>query len=333
MFELSIVIPVYKIRDYIVRCITSITDQWDDRVQVIIVDDGSPDDSIAMILDLCNRYENIEIHHKVNGGLSSARNHGLEKATGRYVYFVDGDDFLVDGVLKDLVDELEGDRGACYAFKHLTIEALSGKPIIQNDRVEGVLIETNDYLRHYRNPITNVWKVILLRKLLVEKNLTFRQGVLCEDLEWMTKLFLQVNEIVWIDHYVYVYDNSREDSIMNSLSVKRIVDLDNNIDHTKNMVNEIHEDEKRILLKKLLFIEWCSNLSFYSLLSKNDKKKVIIQDPFRYDRDLRLFRLYGFSRNVMGLNYMARGLYGLKRMRKKCKRVHFLALLKKKIME
>lgn len=332
MFELSIVIPVYKIRDYIVRCVKSITDQLDDRVQVIVVDDGSPDDSIDLISDLCSKYENVEIHRKENGGLSSARNFGVEKARGKYLYFVDGDDFLVAGSLKDIVDELERGACNCYAFKHMTIEEMGGISL-EEEKAELTLIPTKAYLNAYRNPITNVWKVVVLRQLVLKENLYFRPHVYCEDLEWLTKLFLLVNEVGWIDRHVYVYDHSRSDSIMNSLSVKRIVDLDRNIAYTKNLVDALDDEEKRISLKKLLFIEWCTNLSFYAMLSKEEKKQVEIYDCFSRDRDHKLFIVFGGFMGMLRLDLIARGLYVLKVLRKKVKRFNFMNVIKKQIMD
>lgn len=332
MFELSIIIPVYNIKDYVFRCIKSITDQMDDRVQVIIVDDGSKDDSILMISDLCSGYENIEIYRKENGGLSSARNYGIHKATGKYIYFVDGDDFLVDGVLTDLVDHLEQGNGPCYIFKHLTTEEIDGISLEENKAVKFTLIQTNEYLKNYRNPITNVWKVIVARQLVMTENLFFKPDVLCEDVEWLTKLFLKVNEVIWIDRFVYVYDNSRSDSIMNVLSVKRIADLDNNIHATKRMVDDIHDLEKRAALKKLLFIEWCMNLSFYSRLSKSEKNQVSINDCFSNDRENRLFKAFGVVKGLLSIDVVAELLFALRRIRKKFKRFNFLNVIKERIM-
>ncbi|BES66416.1 hypothetical protein SANA_28550 [Gottschalkiaceae bacterium SANA] len=333
MFELSIIVPVYNIKDYIFRCIKSMVDQMDDRVQIIIVDDGSKDAGIETILDLCRGYENIEIYQKENGGLSSARNYGIEKAVGKYVYFVDGDDFLVDGVLSDLVEHLMRSQEACYAFKHVTQDEMDKVSLKENKAVSLSVISTKDYLKNYRNPITNVWKMIIRRQLIMEEKLFFRPGVLCEDVEWMTKLFLKVEEIAWIDRFVYVYDNTRSDSIMNVLSTKRIVDLDQNIYQTKHVVDEIEDIEKRVILKKLLFIEWCMNLSFYSRLSVGNKSAAKIQDCFSKDEDHYLFKAFGLAKGIFGLNFLANCLYALKRMRKQTRQINFFNGIKKQIME
>lgn len=333
MFELSIVIPVYNISDYIYRCVKSITDQMDDRVQVIIVDDGSPDDSIERIADLCSSYENIEVHSKENGGLSSARNYGLEKAKGNYVYYVDGDDYLLEGVLPNIVDQLEEGKERCYVFKHLTIEEAEALSFGDNRAVARTVIETNAYLKEYRNPITNVWKVIVARQLLLEDNLLYRPGVYCEDVEWLTRLFIKVKRVAWLDRYVYVYDNSRAGSIMNVLSTKRILDLDSNIHRSKQMVDALSDQEMRSTLKKLLFIEWCMNLSFYAKLPKKEKSEVQIQDDFSSDEDNGLFRLFAIAKGILGIERLAGLLYSLKWARKRMKKFHVMNLVKKKIMD
>ncbi len=319
MYELSIVIPVYKIRGHIFRCVKSITDQIDDRVQVIVVDDGSPDDSIDLITTLCSGYENVEIHSKENEGLSSARNFGVLKAKGKYLYFIDGDDFLVEGSLKDVVDHLEQSEFLCYAFKHKTINE-TNDIFCEEKQTEVSSVPTKAYLKYYRSPITNVWKVIVLRQFVLDEKLFFRENVYCEDLEWLTKLFLRVNEVGWIDRCVYVYDNSRPDSIMNSLSAKRIADLDHNINKTKRLVDEVDDDEMRVTLKKRLFIEWCANVSFYAMLSRNDKKQVEINDCFSKDEDHLLFQVLGFIMDMLPLSFIAKSLYVYRVLRKKAKR-------------
>ena len=88
MFLLSIIIPVYNVQNHIQRCIESIINQMDERIQVIIINDGSTDKSIENIEYLCITHKNIEIYNKENGGLSSARNFGITKSKGQYLYFV-----------------------------------------------------------------------------------------------------------------------------------------------------------------------------------------------------------------------------------------------------
>ena len=101
MKKLSIIVPVYNSQKYLRRCIESVVNQMREWVELIIVDDGSTDDS-PYICDEYKMIDNISVIHKKNGGLSSARNAGLEIATGDYVFFLDSDDLIDGSLINDL---------------------------------------------------------------------------------------------------------------------------------------------------------------------------------------------------------------------------------------
>jgi glycosyltransferase involved in cell wall biosynthesis len=319
MIILSIIIPVYNVEDYILRCLNSVFKQMDERIQVIIVDDGSQDKSISIIEDICGSIKNVEIYRKRNGGLSSARNYGLQKAAGRYVYFVDSDDFLVGDTLIGITDKLEQAGDILFALKFVTIESYDQKRCKNGATFKA--IPTNDYLKHCRNPITNVWKVIVLKDFILSNGLMFRENVLCEDVEWLTRIMLKIDSLVFADICLYVYDNKRESSLMNTLSAKRIVDLDNNLRIAKEAVDIFGDTERRIQLKRLLFTEWCCNLSDYSRLDKLERRAISFNDGFRADKDLVRFRVYRVLKGLLKVDVLARILYFLRNTRKKLKRL------------
>lgn len=91
---ISVIVPVFKVEQYLKRCVSSILNQSYKNIEIILVDDGSPDNCPEICDDLSSKYSNITVIHKKNGGLSSARNAGLEKCNGRYISFVDSDDFI-----------------------------------------------------------------------------------------------------------------------------------------------------------------------------------------------------------------------------------------------
>lgn len=120
-FKISIIIPVYNVQQYIDRCMESIVPQLDSDVEVILIDDGSTDNS----LDICKKYEyddRIVVAHKTNGGLASARNYGLEMAKGEYITFLDSDDWLSNGTLLEfrrIIKEYQPDIIG-YGFQKVT---------------------------------------------------------------------------------------------------------------------------------------------------------------------------------------------------------------------
>ena len=90
--KISVVVPIYKVQDYLERCIKSIINQTYDNLEIILVDDGSPDECPKICDEYALKDERIKVIHKENGGLSDARNFGIAAATGKYISFIDSDD-------------------------------------------------------------------------------------------------------------------------------------------------------------------------------------------------------------------------------------------------
>lgn len=106
MDKISVIVPVYGVEKYIKKCISSIVNQTYSNLEIIIVDDGTKDNSIKIVEDNFND-KRIKIYHKENGGLASARNYGIKKASGDYLFFVDSDDFLDTNCLFDMYNEIK----------------------------------------------------------------------------------------------------------------------------------------------------------------------------------------------------------------------------------
>ena len=102
--KISIIIPVYNVENYLRQCIESILEQEYEEKEIILVDDGSTDNSGSICDEYADKYENVLVIHKENGGLSDARNVGLAKAAGEYVLFVDSDDFVEENSLSPIVE-------------------------------------------------------------------------------------------------------------------------------------------------------------------------------------------------------------------------------------
>lgn len=102
---ISVIVPVYMVEDYLERCVISLIQQkYEGKYEILLIDDGSKDRCGELCDFFANQYNNIYVHHKENGGLSSARNYGAEKANGEWVAFVDSDDYVSPYYLKDLMN-------------------------------------------------------------------------------------------------------------------------------------------------------------------------------------------------------------------------------------
>src|SRR5690606_37960744 len=107
--KLSVIIPVYNVEKYVAQCLDSVLDQnfEPNDYEIIVVNDGSTDGSLAIVQDYANKHKHIKLIDKKNGGVGSARNCGMDHAQGKYIYFIDSDDYLIPNCLNVLVDTCE----------------------------------------------------------------------------------------------------------------------------------------------------------------------------------------------------------------------------------
>ena len=226
MVGLSIIVPVYNVERYLRRCIDSILKQTFRDFEVILINDGSTDNSRT----ICNEYKRLDtrinIINQKNGGLSSARNEGLKKANGEYIAFVDSDDYISNNMfmkMMKLANEYNCDIVSCgyrrFEGKFCTNEE-SSEQIFKFSNREAL----NNYLLNYddkdRKMDTVVWNKIYRRTLF--NNIEFPEGKIYEDGYVTYKLLYKANNIIHIDDELYYYFQ-KSDSISNSKFSERDV--------------------------------------------------------------------------------------------------------------
>lgn len=214
--EISVIVPVYKVEKYLNKCIDSILAQTFEDFELILVDDGSPDRCGEICDEYARRDNRIKVIHKENGGVSSARNAGLDIARGKYVNFIDSDDWIEKEALETLY-KLSSQTGA---------DIVQGKGSIVKDELEVKLIKKrsfNEYsniealyeLFNYKNGEIRIvaFNKLYLRKLF--KYLRYPEGKIYED-EYLTpRLIYKANKILVVNSQLYHYRLS-ENSIMRS---------------------------------------------------------------------------------------------------------------------
>lgn len=227
----SIIVPVYKVESYIRECVDSILNQIYTEIEVILVDDGSPDKCGDICDDYARRDSRVKVIHKENGGLSSARNEGLKNATGEYVIFIDGDDYYYDKYclqrVADVIDERDTDiilipsvfyytdTGKYkYIDKHYCREMLSGKS--KENSIKYAL--KYDFFK------ACACDKIVRREIITTNNLFFLNGFLSEDIDWCANLLKFSKTYDCIEVPIYVY-RQRTDSITHSVSLKHMNDI------------------------------------------------------------------------------------------------------------
>ncbi|MDA6078113.1 glycosyltransferase [Edwardsiella anguillarum] len=150
---LSIIIPVYNTSMYLHACLNSVFKQYDESLEVIIVNDGSTDNSLDIINGYEGKYSFININ-KVNGGLSSARNSGLSAATGKYIAFLDSDDMWTDGIYEVIKGKLLKHNPDCLSFPYISVDA-DGDPIPVKEGIGDISAQEDDFILN--DPI-NIFK-------------------------------------------------------------------------------------------------------------------------------------------------------------------------------
>uniref|UniRef100_UPI004055A044 glycosyltransferase family 2 protein n=1 Tax=Agathobacter sp. TaxID=2021311 RepID=UPI004055A044 len=206
MPEISIIVPVYKVEAYLDRCVESILNQTFTDFELILVDDGSPDNCPKMCDEWAKKDARIRVIHKKNGGASSARNQGLEIAKGRYIGFVDSDDWILSNmymILYCLSERTDCDISICGITRDFSKEKKSVKEKViyttytQIDYLKKLLkINTQDS-NHY------IWNKLYKSEIL--KNISFPQLVNGEDLEFSFLAVLNAKNIVETNQVGYVY--------------------------------------------------------------------------------------------------------------------------------
>ncbi len=225
--KLSIIVPVYKVEKYLDKCLSSILNQdlERDNIELVVVNDGSPDNSQAIIDKYLNVYPQIIVPIKQqNQGLSMARNNGLEKATGEYVWFVDSDDWLLDNALETVFEELKNNPDVDVLSSFLREYYETGNTFKER-QYDGPIIMTGvEYLKR-RLPVGAAQRYIYKREFLLRNKFSFIPRILHEDGVWGHMILYKANKVKIISKPVYVYRLRTSGSIMSSITVRSGYDL------------------------------------------------------------------------------------------------------------
>lgn len=246
MKKISIIVSIYNVENYLEKCIKSLLNQDIDDYEIILVNDGSKDNSVNICNKFVDKYDNIRLLNKENGGLSSARNYGLNKAKGKYVFFVDADDYIEDNCLGKIYSILEENE--------LDILQINYREVIDNEKSnnkinysdENNIITGKEWIKT-RKIIPMIWTYIYNREFLLNNQLIFKEGIYHEDAEFTPRALMAANRTMFKDICVYFYI-IRNGSIMRSKNIKKSLDLIVIGKEIKKIKDSVNENE---LLKAL----------------------------------------------------------------------------------
>lgn len=228
--ELSIIIPVYNVENYIHTCIESVYNQnLDDNLfELIIINDGTKDHSMDVIIDIVNQHNNITIINQQNQGLSIARNNGIAKASGEYIIFLDSDDLLLRNSLPKLLnlalsseadlvvaDYQEKNNEEIEKESYIVPEIIS----IKEKTGEQLLLEDLNPRKCY------VWRTLYRRDFLLKNNIQFIPGIYFEDIPFTHNCLLKANKCLITNQVLYIYRKGNQSSATYKLTQKKAQDM------------------------------------------------------------------------------------------------------------
>ena len=306
----SIIVPIYNVEKYLVACLDSILRQTFKDYELILINDGSTDESLKICRTYLNKDKRIKLIDKSNGGLSSARNAGISKAEGDFILFIDSDDLYLNSFglenIKNAID-IYGNCVVCWKFKKDTFETIS-----YSDKSNTLYKLLDDDFKKMHsikkaNIVASACLYCVPRQLFNEK-LMFKEDETSEDIEWFFELLRTGVRFVFYNDVLYGY-RKRPESISNSISEKNVLCLEKHLNYMIDYLQSINFKNK---LLTLYFGEQVAN--YFIVLSRTATKEnnaKIYKKYLKYAKRKRsvLIRIYS---NIFGVENTIKSLRRLK---------------------
>lgn len=320
---ISFIVPVYNVEDYLEHCIESMIHQDipTDYYEIILVDDGSTDLSGKICERYSQDYENIKCFRKENGGAADARNYGMEKAEGKYVLFVDSDDYIRDNILGTVIRECKQQNEPQVLFLMAQKVFPDGSTGQYDEKMSlGCLQAEHTEVVHYlaqrtTYPVSPCLKMVN-REFLNQYQIFFRKGYVAEDYEWSLSIILHATRFGCCNENYYFYRQGRQGSVTSDITETYAYSLLRIIRNIESIAaDEKYMDISEDVLKFAAYIYRC----FLYVVSPDYKRYKEEIQKWKYllakknSRDIKIIRAVS---KLVGIGNTVRLLGGYKRMRK-----------------
>lgn len=309
--KFSIIVPIYNTEKYLKECIDSVLKQDFENYELILVDDGSPDNSPKICDEYAEKDKKVKVVHKPNGGLSDARNCGIKEAAGEYIIFLDSDDFIHENSLEKIAKTCEE--------KNADIIFLKGFKFFDDNSEtqeldEDLNMDTLKNKEEIFNYITSLRKFpgsactkTFRREFILTNELFFEKGLLSEDIEWMIRALKAAKTIASNNTPYYYYRQNRAGSITHTVKARNVNSLIGIIKKYAVQKPETKADE---CINHFLAYEYIILLANNLSLSKEEKTKVTeniyeYKWILKYDNNPKV-KLVNKIRKICGIKITAR---------------------------
>lgn len=275
---ISVIVPVYNVEKYLSKSIDSIINQTYSCIEIILVDDGSTDKSGQICDELGMKDNRIRTIHKKNGGVSSARNRGIDEAKGQYIVFVDADDWVEEKYIEYLARLITEDNvqlGMVGYVKRRNITDVLSDECINNKKIEINREEALNLILANEENLGYIWNKIYFKKIIVENQIRYNENILLwEDLLFCCEYISKVQNISFFNAKLYNY-YEREGSAVNTNSLEKELSKVYAAEHIKKVADS--EVALCYLNSKSDFVKlsnWLCAKAYYSLLMYMAKNRV-----------------------------------------------------------
>ncbi len=308
--KISVVLPIYNVEKYLETCVKAMTGQTYQNLEIILVDDGSPDGCPALCDELAKTDERIRVLHKENGGLSDARNAGTQIATGEYITFVDSDDVVTDTYVEYLYSLIEK-YGCDMSLCTHTVVFEDGKKIPYGDGTDEML-DAKECLRRmlYHDVIdTSAWAK--LYRTDMAREILYPKGKLFEDIGTTYRFFLASGKIAcgYQSQYFYM---QRQNSIVSGKFNPHKLDLLEMTDKMAEDVEKVYPELAQAILRRRVYARFSTLNQMLDVDGYKKERDEIISFIKAHKREIMMDE-YAPRRDKMGIRMLSMG-YPIYRM-------------------
>ena len=257
--KFSVIMPVYNVEKYIHKSVDSVLMQTYCDFEIILVDDGAKDSCPSICDAYAEQDSRIKVIHKPNGGLSDARNFGIDAAVGDYIIFLDSDDYWSsDKALEHIAEKIRQENSDVLIFFFQYLFEEDNRIVEYNVNYQNITIDRTDKSTQLTDLIKNnvfissAWAKVIKRDLFLQHNLYFEKGIYSEDIEWSARLMLYANSFSVVNDNFYVYIQ-RESSIAHALRRKNIADAEQNVFKALAMADKFDGSAKEAFMNYIAY--------------------------------------------------------------------------------
>lgn len=284
MDKITVIVPVYNVENYLEEAINSVISQTYKNLEILIIDDGSTDNSSQ----ICDKYAKkdirIKVFHQTNKGLSGARNTGLKNATGKYIMFLDSDDKFEPQACETMYKFIERTKADYAIGNYINIDEDGSKwenPIFKKDTYKEFTLSIKDYEKSFYIMNSAVWNKIFRKSFLDSLNITFVERLPAEDAIFTTTCFIKSKKVCYIPEVIYQYRQRYSNSISNSCSKKYF----DGINKAYNIIYQNFKDNNEIGFYRYFYAK-SMNYILYKFI---DSTKLEIQERIEILQNMKWF--------------------------------------------